>query len=804
VAADGEIRFGRYRLHPVQGLFRGNQEIHVTPKSLSLLHALAARAGEVVTKDELFERVWPRTVVTEASLATCIQELRTALDDDARDPRYIETVHRRGYRFVADVVAPPARVEAHEHAAAIEPRINELRQTSPAFEPPQVAPGSSRRPALFPIMALAAAVGVAALLTYGGFTRWWAARESAAPSAHTPATAELSASTVAVLPFENQSTDAENAFVAFGVGESVLHRLAGIHGLTVIARTSSFALGQHLADARDIGRKLNARYLVEGSVQRSGERLRVTAQLIDASTGGHLWSLRFDRTVDDIFAVEDEIARNIATALDVTLNSQEHPYAAFGTDAYLAYLEGRALVATSRVEDAERAIRQFSQAIQIAPRFAAAYAALADARWQVASLQQTSGTGYTPMARSSRQRELLAEGVRAAQPLLEKALQLDDTLAEAYVLRADLKATTGDLGGAEDDYRKALALNPSYGTGHQRYGHLMWRMNRHEEARAEVDQAIRVDPLSPRNYYDKGMGYLFNEAGGVFTEAENYFLKALAIAPDYHPALLRLGVIRWYQGRFAEAVMLTERALAIDPQAEWIRRPLAEFYLDVGEVDAAHSVLLEAPETVPAINWLAVCLYERHPARAADLLRAEPPGYVAGDQDVPPYVLRDAALASGRLEQGRGELLTLPITRLPAEESPFRLVTLAQVSLAMGSGQEAERLARKMLDYGQSHGRVEGYRLTYPKAAALTLLGRSDSALVSLEEGFEHGYRRRWWYAFERDPAFDALRSAPRFQALAAKAEAHAAAERESLQRMRERGQVPKRALTKTASAGPC
>ena len=344
----------------------------------------------------------------------------------------------------------------------------------------------------------------------------------------------------------------------------------------------------------------------------------------------------------------------------MSLNSEQHPYASFGTDAYLAYLQGRALLATTTVEDAERAIEHFSRAIEIAPKFAAAYAALADAHWQIALFQQTGGTGFLHRVRTDRQRERLVAGAREAQPLVDRALQLDDTLGEAYILRARLKTVMEDVEGAKDDYRKGLALSPSNGAGHEGLALLFWNFGPDSEGVAEIDRAIRVDPLSPRNYFVLGYMHFQNEEGGVFNEAEQNFQKALALAPDYHPALLRLGVIRWNQGRFAEAVALQERALAIDPRADWVRRPLAEVYLEVGEVDAARSVLLEAPETVPPVQWSAICLYEQQPARGIDLRRAEEPGFEAiFDADVEVYLLRDAALASRRLAWGRAELLAV-------------------------------------------------------------------------------------------------------------------------------------------------
>jgi len=778
--------FGEFRLDAGRRLLYargGSTALAIKPKVLDALLYFVEHPGQLLEKDLLLTELWPGLVVEENNLTQTISALRVVLGETPGENRYLATVPGRGYHFVAPVVRLPEPSPSRQEPAAIVPPLPSA--------PERARDPSHRRPLMAAILGLAV-LGVV-FLTYSGFARWRAAHETPPPaSAAAAAAAEPRARTVAVLPFENLSTDAENAYVAFGVAESVLHRLASTPDLMLIARTSSFSVGERPADVQEIGRKLNVRYLVEGSVQRSGERLRVTAQLIDATTGGHLWSLRFDRTVDDIFAVEDEIAKSIATALEVSLNREQHPYASFGTDAYLAYLQARALLATTRVEDAERAIEHFKHAIEISPEFAAAYAGLAAAHWRSTLYQETGGTGFMRMAHSDRHRQRLEAGAREAQPPLDRALELDDTLGEAYILRADLKALMGDSDGAKADYRKGLTLGGIDGAGLEGLAMLYRLEGSDDEARAEIDRAIRMDPLSPRNYFVKGRLYRQFSA-----EAEDSFRKALAVAPDYHPALLRLGVIRWYQGHFAEAVALEERALAIDPRADWVRRPLAEAYLEVGEVDAARSVLLEAPEPLRSRRWLAICLYAQRLERGTDLLREDPvweePAF---DADVPVYLIRDAALANGRLASGGDELLAL---KIPTAGNSWMQASLAQLRLSMGERQEAERLAREVL--GSEWPPDELDLLTYPRAAALTLLAKNDAALDLLEEAFSIGRLWRWWYAFRRDPAFEPLRSDPRFQALAAKAETHAATEREAIRQMRERGQVPKR---KTSNAGPC
>src|ERR1041385_7345882 len=234
---DRALAFGRYRLEPRRGLLSGAREIKLTPKALALLSYLTERPGEVVSKDELFLAVWPETTVGDAALVTCIQELRSALKDDARQPRYIETLHRRGYRFIGKPAAP------------------------------QKTPSNGKTGAL--------------------------------PLPDRPS--------IAVLPFTNMSGEADQDYFADGISEDLITGLARIRWLFVIARNSSFVYKNRAVDVKEVSRALGVRYVLEGSVRRAGNRLRISAQLIDATTGGHHWAEQYDRELGDIFAVQDEI-----------------------------------------------------------------------------------------------------------------------------------------------------------------------------------------------------------------------------------------------------------------------------------------------------------------------------------------------------------------------------------------------------------------------------------------------------------------------------------------------------------------
>jgi TolB-like protein/DNA-binding winged helix-turn-helix (wHTH) protein/tetratricopeptide (TPR) repeat protein len=753
-AGDLIIDMGRRRV------LRGAQEIRLPKLSFDLLLALVRAAPNVVSLDALVEQVWPNVVVGPETLSQRISLLREALDDDSRKPRYIASLRGRGYRFIPTVVRDGTELPA--------------------------APSSSRRRRLFFAGALSFAAVIAALFVIHSERRQ--NTDVVAP----PTVTALPAHTVAVLPFQNLTNGSEHdsEVIAFGIAEGLLHRLASMRDLTLIARTSSFAAAAApTADAQTIGRNLNARYLIEGSVQRSGKRLRVTAQLIDAETGAHIWSLRFDRTIDDIFAVEDEITQNVAQALQVTLTQARHPYARFGLEAYLALLQGRALVASRKPADAGEAIKRFEHAIEIAPDFAIAYVDLANAHVHLAHLR----TVY--LSDPNR------EAIERARPLVAKALQLDENLGEAYVLRGFIEAFDGDLARAEADYRRGLALAPNYGLGYEEFTEfLQVDLQRFDEALAAIDRARLVDPLRPRLHYIKGRML----AGvGIFEEAEALYLRALEIAPDYYPALLRLGEIRSQQGQFAEAVRLGERAAAIESTVPWVPAALAELYLDNGEVDAARAVLGNQADD---IQWSSLCMLEGKIERVAALAANSAPEAVEPYEDeFLPFALRDAALAPGRPAKPRQMLISRwerSRARPPSSEFWATRIAFAQMELALGNRNEAQQLARALLQIDDPHA-AQG--IQYAKAYAYVLLDDKDAAIRALEQNVERGYLKRWWYTFDRDLFLrSALGNDPRFQSLAARVRKHVASQRALLQQMRARGEVPDRKADTSAVRASC
>jgi TolB-like protein/DNA-binding winged helix-turn-helix (wHTH) protein/Tfp pilus assembly protein PilF len=764
-AGDLTIDIGRQRV------LRGEQEIPLPKLSFDLLLALVRAAPNVASVDALMDEVWANVVVSPETLSQRIKLLREALDDDSRNPRYIASLRSRGYRFIPPVVRHPSSAEVGAGQEI-------------ATEVPAATSAALGRRVLVVVAALLAlgAIGTVLLLDD--------ARREGANSVEVSAQSTLPARTVAVLPFHDLGNEGDSALIAFGLAEGLLHRLASMRDLTLIARTSSFAAAESNRDAKEIGRRLDARYLIEGSVQRSGSRMRITAQLIDAQTAAHIWSLRFDRTIDDIFAVEDEITQNVAQALQVTLTETRHPYMRFGTDAYLALMQGRALLASNKRADAEEAIKRFQRAIELAPDFAVAYVDLANAYVFKAHLSTIYLSGPN------------REAIERSRPLAAKALQLDGTLGEAYVLRGFIKSFDGDLAGAEADYRRGLELAPSYGLAYEQFTEFLEvEMLRFDEALAAIDRARIVDPLRPRTHYVKGR---MLAGAGSFVEAETLYLRALEIAPDYYPALLRLGEIRREQGQFAEAIRLAERALAIEPAVQWVPFTLSEFYLDIGDVDAVRAALADQTDD---FQWLSVCTLEGKVDRVVAALEEQPNADINGpfDDEFYSFALRDAALSSGRPAKPR-EVLSARWDRVrsrpPSAEAWGTRIAFAQFQLASGNRSEAQRLARDLLQIDDPHA---AHGIHYAKPYAYLLLDDKEAAIRALEENVERGYVKRWWYTFEREPTLrSALGADPRFQSLAARVREHADSQRALLQRMRGRGEVPARKANGAAARADC
>jgi TolB-like protein/DNA-binding winged helix-turn-helix (wHTH) protein/Tfp pilus assembly protein PilF len=755
---------------------RGDRELALPKLSFDLLLALIERSPAIVSPDELMTAVWPGLVVSPETISQRIKLLRGALDDDSKEPRYVAGVRGRGYRLLP----------AAERMGA------EARAAEPATETSAVT-GDARRRSVPTWQWLIAVVAVAAL----GFAVVANLRDRAPPVASQAL--PLPPRSVAVLLFESVDATPRGKVFALGISEAVLHQLASVRELSVIARTSSFTFAGHNEDARSIGAKLNARYLLEGSVQAEGEGLRVTAQLIDASTGDHMWSMRFDRTSQDVFGVQDEIALAVTRALKLTLDAPATDRLlarrASSLDAYFAYLQGRELALTLRMAELEAAAKMFALAIKEDPTFAAAYVDLANVQLKVAEFEITE----------DRQRRF--DAARAeAERLIARALALDPQNGEAYAARAYLRAFT-DLAASEADYRRSIELSPSYAPAYEGLASVLYEtVAKRVEALAMLERARQLDPYEPR--YDVTKAVYLMYWRGQIEAAAALLHDVIERDPLYQPALARYGEACFLQAEFAESSNYLEQAIELDPLSSSTFSVLMSVYYNLGEPAAAASVYEQYGNDLPG-RRIYLQVYRQEWRAAGETAYAgfadrtftpidEGPGIIAVRMHA--RITHDFKRARELLEKLSGVTWNSSgAPQVPMQSTvAVYAVALADVLIAEGLVQRGRDLLRASLadmdrvmkDYGRGD-----FWYMKDRTIAFALLGENEAALAEIRRAISNGagggHPMRTF--LELEPAFAALRDQPAFKQMQAEVRAHAAAERESLRRMRAEGLVPQR-----------
>lgn len=829
IAGSASLQHGgaqRYRIGDLvidvgrQRVTRGEDVIALPKLSYELLMALVRAAPNLVSLDGLMEQVWPKAVVSPETVSQRVKLLRDALTDDPRAPRYVEGLRGRGYRLIPSVeydggsiahqLSSPGSATSHQPIAstatsgptsASAPTAPNSGVVSEEAQAPIIEVPVSRGrhiPLPRPLILWGATLAVillASLLYVRQLTR------TEPPKAQTEVdVVAVRPQAVAVLPFENQSSESDNDYIALGVADSVLHQLAAIPDLIVVARSSSFALGKPTPEAREAGRKLGVRYLVTGSVQRAGKLLRVTAQLTDTTRNVALWSLKLDQTVDNVFELQDQIAQRVAQQLDVTLQRASSRYAQYGTDAYLAFLRGRALLESRKVNDVEESIRQFSRAIELAPTFAAAIAELARAKWQRASFQGERSASDTAL-----QSEL--------DSLVDRAIQIDPTAGEPYFLRALVRTDRQKKSGTEADFLKGVELAPNFGPGLRAYAEFLFDEERYDEAFAQLDRARLVDPLSAENHYRKGE--VLRSVFYRYDDAAALYLQALSVQPEFYPAYTRLATVRWELGHLAEAIRYAEKSVAIEPAVGWTRARLVWFYVDLGDLGAARDVLRGyGPGAAAAAPEALVCYRNGNLTEAVALLRrysAYEDFHAGYDLFISFHAVVEQAIAKNDPSTGRQFLKSFlqPAktgAHLPTvdDDSFPAIVDLATLEHAVGDKAVANELARRILDYlNRSPGAhlIAGWD-EWARAASYAVLGQNEAALDHLEYLVRSNFRVGWWARIERDPAFSTLRSTPRFQGIVAGTRVWLRDEEQHLAQLRASGDIPRRPAQQLTANG--
>jgi TolB-like protein/DNA-binding winged helix-turn-helix (wHTH) protein/Flp pilus assembly protein TadD len=486
------VRFGTYEVCFQSGEVRkAGVRIRVQQQPLKLLEVLLEHPGEVVTREELRSRVWPNESFGDFDQAVniAIAKLRSALGDSAENPRYIETLPKRGYRFIADVsfVDANGRIRRSEPASVdstgAEPG-NQFQGNGLAVPPvielaPQLqgaglaVPARRRlRPTGRVILALAVVLGLAILSVL--LVRSRGRRPTAIRS-------------LAVLPLENLSGDPAQNYFSDGMTDELITDLAQISALRVISRTSVMVYKGAHKSLPQIARELNVDAVVEGTVLRAGEQVRITAQLIDASTDKHIWSQSYEGELRETLALQDRVARAIAEQIQINLTPREQAALKSATvvnpQAYESYLKGRYFWSKRTADGLKVALAYFNQAIEEDPNYAQAYSGLADTYallgdWQYAAM--------TPK-----------EAYPKAKAAALKAVKMDNALGEAHnSLAFVLDGFDWDLDSGGKEFRRAIELNPGYATAHHWYAWHLALLGQYYQAIAEMKKAESVDPLS--------------------------------------------------------------------------------------------------------------------------------------------------------------------------------------------------------------------------------------------------------------------------------------------------------------------
>lgn len=531
------LRFSVFELDPaVPELRRGGRRVHLQEMPLRVLQMVLEHPNELVPREAFFARLWPHdeTGILDDNLNTAVRKLRLALNDSAHHPRFIETVPKRGYRFIGPVVEDASKAPAESPAQ----EVAAVPEMSPAASMPvEIAPIPRRRWHI--LIATSAVLAIAAV----GIA--WRYHESTTESAPTPAIASLP-KTLAVLPFLNASGRSEDEYFSDGLTEEVMNRLSRADGLRVVSRTSAFALkGKNLA-ADAIGQMLGAESFVEGSVRRDGDRLRITARLVNARDGYQLWSETYDRRLDDVLAIQEEIALAIADTLTGQLLGERHaksPETSVANPlAYDHYLQGRFNWHKRTQESLRSAAKHFEQAVGSAPKYAPAWAGLADAYAVLGFYDFLPPTEAFPKA----------------QEAARRALELDphNASAEATMGYAALYYEW-NISKAETRFRRAIELDPHNTKAHQWYGNLLTAAGRFDEAEREMRQAQQLEPLSM--IASAALGWALYHAGRYEDALEQYRVT-LALDPNFELAYLWSGWALEALGRYDEALNMLENA----------------------------------------------------------------------------------------------------------------------------------------------------------------------------------------------------------------------------------------------------
>jgi TolB-like protein/DNA-binding winged helix-turn-helix (wHTH) protein/Tfp pilus assembly protein PilF len=522
--------FGSFEIDIVSGeLRRQGLKIKLQDQPFRLLVLLVGRAGDVVTREEVREKLWPADTYVDFdhSLNTAVRKLREALGDSAESPRYVETLARRGYRFIAPVV--------RRRTAEVAPAMVDITSVAPS--PTELLSTSARR---LLTLAIVVAICAAALAAY-----WMVPRPA-------PSTQSGRRLTLAVLPFDNLTGDADQEYLSDGLTEEMITQLGRLEPdrLRVLARSSTWKYKRADRDIGRLRRELGADYLLEGSLRQAGERVRVTAQLVRVDDQSQVWAETYERHFRDVLILQSEVAETVARTIAVALTPDARARLARArpvrSEAYQDYLRGRFFWSRRTETALKQALGYFQKAIAADPGYAPAYSGLSDS---YTSLGASSVVGGLPP------RQAMPEAKAAAL----KALQIDSTLAEAHASLAQVHLLyEWDLAACEKEFRRALELDPNYTAAHHWYSHCLLALGRTEESLAESKRALELEPLQLVVGIHLGWHYLYTRQSD---QAIEQFRKTLELDPTFPQAQRYAGWAYLQKGMHPEAIAALRAAL---------------------------------------------------------------------------------------------------------------------------------------------------------------------------------------------------------------------------------------------------
>jgi transcriptional activator of cad operon len=752
------FQLGSWLVDPsLDTISRGTQSIKLEPRMMRLLTCLADVPGTVVSQERLLSEVWAGVIVGPASVYQAISQLRRLLGDTDPEPSYIATVPRKGYRLIAPVSslpppeAPPLRVIRVAPAIPGTPAI-------PAPAPPPSSQEEGARPrsrrGWFWALGIVL-VGVGAVV--------WLAWK---PVRMLISNAD-SGESIVVLPLIDLSDDKRDQAFCDGLTEELSNWLAQIPTLRVVARTSAFTFRGLNGDVREIGKVLGARHVLEGSMRRAGDHMRVSVQLVDARNGYQIWSSEFDRPFEDAIRIQEDISRSVAETLAIRLTDDTtQRFAARSTknpEAYRLFLLARHEQQDRSAEKNAHAIELYQQSLASDPQFALAYVGLA-----YATINQIHLNGRS-----------VADISAATEPMLAQAAQLEPDLSELYAVRAALREEQRKPADALEDLNRAVALNANDSWALAELARLHIGEGAPRDALQDIMRALALDPL---DYILHARQCLVLQDLARFAQATAACERARALHGPGGWDLLVSEWLAWSQGDLVQALSWNAAVLKSDPKSLALYERRADFLLTLGMPEDARKVFEQAGQETQSdeavnIGLARVAFYER----GTDALRAKiatarlddsphartliDTAYLhllLGEADAANKLMARAMRAydfdAGGLNSawfarwGQSDQLVLAVAEQRAGDSVAGTQHLQEIS---------DLLERLIL------ADEERYGIYALKAEVLALKGDADGAMKALNRAVNLGWRRSWWA--EREPYFASLRNRSDFRALIAR-----------------------------------